>query len=71
MDIDDDNENEFLKIEEDGDDGLLLAEIIDGNYSENDTVNLEQFYIEAIVEEGNEEVNKDEGKRKKRLKKIR
>ena len=71
MDIDDDNENEFLKIEEDGDDGLLLAEIIDGDCSENDTVNLEQFYIEAIVEEGNEEVNKDERKRKQRLKKIR
>ena len=30
-DIDDEYEKEFLKIEEDGDDGLLLAEIVGGN----------------------------------------
>ena len=46
MDMNDDYENEFLKIEEDGDDGLLLAEIIDGNCSENASVNTEQFYID-------------------------
>ena len=44
-DIDDEYEEEFLKIEEDGDDGLLLAEIVDGNTSEEATVNLEQFFI--------------------------
>ena len=43
--LDDDYENEFLRIEEDGDDGLLLAEIIDGNDSEEATVNLEEFFI--------------------------
>ena len=48
MDMDDDYENEFLKIEEDGDDGLLLAEIIDGNCSENATVNLENFFLENM-----------------------
>ena len=48
MDINDDYENEFLKIEEDGDDGLLLAEIIDGNCSENASVNTEQFYIDNM-----------------------
>ena len=48
MDMDDDYENEFLKIEEDGDDGLLLAEIIDGNCSENATVDIEQFYIDNM-----------------------
>ena len=45
---DDEYENEFLKIEEDGDDGLLLAEIIDGNDSEEATVNLEQFFIDNM-----------------------
>ena len=44
-DIDDEYEEEFLKIEEDGDDGMLLAEIIDGNTSEEATVNLEEFFI--------------------------
>ena len=44
-DIDDEYEEEFLKIEEDGDDGLLLAEIVDGNASEEATVNLEEFFI--------------------------
>ena len=48
MDIDDDYENEFLKIEEDGDDGLLLAEIVDGNCSDNASVNSEQFYVDNI-----------------------
>ena len=48
MDMDDDYENEFLKIEEDGDDGLLLAEIVDGNCSENATVNSEQFFIDNM-----------------------
>ena len=48
MDIDDDYENEFLKIEEDGDDGLLLAEIIDGRCSENATFDSEQFYLDNI-----------------------
>jgi len=43
--IDDEYEEEFLKIEEDGDDGLLLAEIVDGNTSEEATVNLEEFFI--------------------------
>ena len=42
---DDDYESEFLNIEEDGDDGLLLAEIIDGNDSEQATVDLEEFFI--------------------------
>ena len=42
---DDEYENEFLRIEEDGDDGLLLAEIVDGNDSEDATVNLEEFFI--------------------------
>ena len=42
---DDEYEIEFLRIEEDGDDGLLLAEIIDGNDSEEATVNLEEFFI--------------------------
>ena len=44
-DIDDEYEEEFLKIEEDGDDGMLLAEIVDGNTSEEATVNLEEFFI--------------------------
>ena len=48
MDMDDDYENEFLKIEEDGDDGLLLAEIVSGNCSENATVNSEQFFIDNM-----------------------
>ena len=43
--FDDEYENEFLQIEEDGDDGLLLAEVIDGNDSEEATVNLEEFFI--------------------------
>ena len=42
---DDEYENEFLRIEEDGDDGMLLAEIVDGNDSEDATVNLEAFFI--------------------------
>ena len=42
---DDEYENEFLRIEEDGDDGMLLAEIVDGNDSEEATVNLEEFFI--------------------------
>ena len=48
MDIDDDYENEFLKIEEDGDDGLLLAEIIDGNCSDDATFDSEQFYVDNM-----------------------
>ena len=48
MDIDDDYENEFLKIEEDGDDGLHLAEIIDGNCSDDATFNSEQFYVDNL-----------------------
>jgi hypothetical protein len=48
MDMDDDYENEFLKIEEDGDDGLLLAEIIDGNCSDNATFDSEQFYVDNM-----------------------
>ena len=48
FDNDDEYENEFLKIEEDGDDGLLLAEIIDGNDSEEATVNLERFFIDNM-----------------------
>ena len=43
--IDEEYEEEFLKIEEDGDDGLLLAEIVDGNTSEEATVDLEEFFI--------------------------
>ena len=42
---DDEYENEFLRIEEDGDDGMLLAEIVDGNDSEDGTVDLEEFFI--------------------------
>ena len=45
---DDEYEEEFLKIEEDGDDGLLLAEIIDGNDSEEATINLEKFFIDNM-----------------------
>ena len=45
---DEESEDEFLKIEEDGDDGLLLAEIVDGNDSEEATVNLEQFFIDNM-----------------------
>ena len=45
MENDEEYENAFLKIEEDGDDGMLLAEIVDGNYSEQATVNLEEFFI--------------------------
>ena len=48
MDMDDDYEKEFLKIEEDGDDGLLLAEIIDGNCSDNATVSLENFFLDNM-----------------------
>ena len=48
MDIDDDYENEFLKIEEDGDDGLHLAEIIDGNCSDDASFNSEQFYVDNL-----------------------
>ena len=45
---DDEYENEFLKIEEDGDDGLLLAEIVDGNDSEEATISLEKFFIDNM-----------------------
>ena len=38
-------ENEFLKIKEDRDDGLLLEEIADGNDSEEATISLEKFFI--------------------------
>ena len=96
MDMDDDYENEFLKIEEDGDDGLLLAEIIDGNCSDNATFDSEQFYVdnlddkldiqyyegikfegegegeglndEAIVDDANEEENKEEAKKEEEKK---
>ena len=48
LDNDDEYENEFLKIEEDGDDGLLLAEIVDGNDSEEATINLEKFFLDNM-----------------------
>ena len=48
MDIDDDYENEFLKIEEEGDDGSHLAEIIDGNCSDDASFDSEQFYVDNL-----------------------
>ena len=44
---DDDFEYEFLKLE-DGDDGTELATIIDGNDSENATVDLEKSLVDAM-----------------------
>ena len=48
IDVDDDYENEFLKIEEEGDDGSHLAEIIDGNCSDDASFDSEQFYVDNL-----------------------
>ena len=45
---DEEFESKFLKIEEDGDDGLLLAKIIDGKDIDQDSVDLEQFFIDNL-----------------------